>query len=51
MILMHGAIFSLTSSTLHRDNKINHKVITPVHEAGRRAVLSGTALVYFKGRR
>lgn len=29
----------------------HYKVITPVHEAGRRAVLSGTALVYFKGRR
>lgn len=47
---MHGTIFSLTSSALHSDNKIHHKVITPVHEAGRGAVSSGTAPVYFKGR-
>ena len=50
MIFIPAAFFCLTSSACHRDNNINHKVITPVHEAGRGAVLSGTAPAYFEGR-
>ena len=48
------SIFLLTDQVFYRDNIsesiLNQRVITPVHEAGRGAVPSGTALVYLEKR-
>ncbi len=49
-----GHIFLLTVQVFYRDNNtesiLNQIIITPVHEAGRGAVPSGTALVYLEKR-